>query len=241
MNTTADINHLPMGTTPNSGRILIVDDEEAICDVLKINLELDGYQVDCATSAERALQLDLGGYDLLLLDVMMERMDGLQLAKIVRADETLSHVAIIFCTAKDTEADLLQGFAAGGDDYIKKPFSMAELVARVRSVLHRSRQTTVQRLVCGNLKLDVARASCEVDGKPVTLTRKEFDLLTYLMAHRGRVFSREELLTAVWEQDVYVIDRTIDVNINRLRKKLGDYGTYIVTKQGFGYGFKDRD
>jgi len=230
-----------MLTTP---KILIVDDVEAIGSVMKINLELNGFQADCVTSAEQALALPLEGYDLLLLDVMMERMDGFELAKIIRHNDKAKDVPIIFCTAKDTEEDLLQGFASGGDDYIKKPFSMRELVARVQSVLRRSGRNHDDGeavVACGGLVLDMRLASCEIDGKAVPLTRKEFDLLDYMMRHAGRIFSRDELLQAAWGEDVYVVDRTIDVNINRLRKKLGEYGSHIITKQGFGYGFRTED
>lgn len=223
-------------------KILIVDDEESIGFVLKLNLELAGFEVDVALSGEEALRLRLERYDLFLLDVMMKHIDGFELAHRLRSIESLKSVPIIFCTAKDSEDDLLQGFAKGADDYIKKPFSMRELVARVRSVLHRS----------GRLKLDKEETfeglilckderRCQVDGAEVQLTGKEFDLALFLLENRNKVFSRADILNRVWSEDVYVIDRTVDVNIGRLRKKLGNYGKYIVTKQGQGYGFKTTD
>ena len=223
-------------------KILIVDDEESIGFVLKLNLELAGFEVDVALSGEEALRLRLERYDLFLLDVMMAHIDGFELAHRLRSIEGLKRVPIIFCTAKDSEDDLLQGFAKGADDYIKKPFSMRELVARVRSVLHRS----------GRLKLDKEETfeglilckderRCQVDGAEVQLTGKEFDLALLLLENRNKVFSRADILNRVWSEDVYVIDRTVDVNIGRLRKKLGNYGKYIVTKQGQGYGFKTTD
>lgn len=220
-------------------KILVVDDEESICMVLKMNLEMAGYQVDTALSAEDALKLKkLGSYNLVLLDVMMGGMSGFELAQHMRATDGLKQVPIIFCTAKSGEDDLLQGFASGADDYIKKPFSMKELLARVKSVLARTGAlATADTLKFEGLELSLKLRTCTVDGEPVQLTRKEFDLLAFLMDGIDRVFSRAEILAGVWADDVYVIDRTIDVNINRLRKKLGRYGRHIETKLGYGYGF----
>lgn len=222
-----------------SPRILVVDDEESICYVLKVNLELAGFVVDMALSAEEALRLKLEQYDLFLFDVMMEHMSGFELAQAVRRRDELKSVPIIFCTAKDSEEDLLKGFATGADDYIKKPFSMRELVARVRSVLHRSGRFTADRLVYyEGLVVDTVERTCTVDDEPVQLTGKEMDLLVFFLDNRDKIFSRAEILNRVWETGVYVVDRTIDVNVGRLRKKLGRYGNNIVTKQGQGYGFK---
>ncbi len=219
-------------------KILVVDDEESICLVLKMNLEMAGYQVDTALSAEDALKLKLGSYNLVLLDVMMGGMSGFELAQHMRATEGQKHVPIIFCTAKSGEDDLLQGFASGADDYIKKPFSMKELLARVKSVLNRTGALdAAETLKFEGLELSLKQRTCTTDGNPVQLTRKEFDLLAFLMGSPDRIFSRADILTAVWADDVYVIDRTIDVNINRLRKKLGRYGRHIETKLGYGYGF----
>ena len=219
-------------------KILVVDDEESICLVLKMNLEMAGYQVDTALSAEDALKLKLGSYNLVLLDVMMGGMSGFELAQRMRATEGQKQVPIIFCTAKSGEDDLLQGFASGADDYIKKPFSMKELLARVKSVLNRTGAlAAAETLKYEGLELSLKQRTCVSDGEQVQLTRKEFDLLAFLMGSPDRIFSRAEILTAVWTEDVYVIDRTIDVNINRLRKKLGRYGRHIETKLGYGYGF----
>ncbi len=219
-------------------KILVVDDEESICLVLKMNLEMAGYQVDTALSAEDALKLKLGSYNLVLLDVMMGGMSGFELAQRMRATEGQKQVPIIFCTAKSGEDDLLQGFASGADDYIKKPFSMKELLARVKSVLNRTGAlAAAETLKYEGLELSLKQRTCVSDGEQVQLTRKEFDLLAFLMGSPDRIFSRAEILTAVWAEDVYVIDRTIDVNINRLRKKLGRYGRHIETKLGYGYGF----
>lgn len=227
-----------------SAKILVVDDEETICYVLKINLELAGYSIVTANSAEEALRLDLSQFNLLLLDVMMERMSGFELAKRIRQDARLKHIPIIFCTAKDSEDDVLTGFDTGADDYIKKPFSMKELLARVKSVLSRSTMSGHDASVIefGGLTLDTVQKSCTVNGRPVMLTPREFETLTLLLSNIDRIFSRDEILSAVWhdKHDVIVVDRTIDVNINRLRKKIGEYGNHIITKTGFGYGFSTK-
>jgi len=232
-----------MDTTPRQ-RILVVDDEESITYVLKLNLTLAGYDVDVAHSAEQALSLDLTRYNLLLLDVMMGDKSGFELASIIRNNPSTASTPIIFCTALDGEDDLLKGFATGADDYIRKPFSMRELVARVESVLRRSTASTPapsHHISYHSLTLDSDSRTCTIDGVEVKLTKTEFDLLYFLMTHEGKVFSRADLLDKVWPQQTYVVDRTIDVNINRLRKKLQQYSNNIITKAGYGYGFKALD
>lgn len=225
----------------DSQRILVVDDERTLCDVLKLNLELEGYKVDVTYSAEEAQRMPLSSYSLILLDVMMEEMTGIELTTIIRADERTRNVPIILCTAKDDENDIIDGFMCGADDYIKKPFSMKELVLRVKSVLRRSSQpkeSNEQKIKYKTLELDLGKRECRIDGTDVSFTKKEFDILKMLLNTPDRIFSREEILDEVWDDDVYVVDRTIDVNINRLRKKMGVYGNNIITKQGYGYGFK---
>lgn len=222
-------------------KILVVDDERTLCDVLKLNLELEGYKVDVTYSAEEAQRMPLSSYSLILLDVMMEEMTGIELTTIIRADERTRNVPIILCTAKDDENDIIDGFMCGADDYIKKPFSMKELVLRVKSVLRRSSQpkeSNEQKIKYKTLELDLGKRECRIDGTDVSFTKKEFDILKMLLNTPDRIFSREEILDEVWDDDVYVVDRTIDVNINRLRKKMGVYGNNIITKQGYGYGFK---
>ncbi len=219
-------------------RILVVDDESVLCDVLRINLELAGYKVDTATSAEEALRLDLSVYDMLILDVMMDKMNGFDLAKTIRSNHALTEVPVIFCTALDSEADLLKGFGTGADDYIKKPFSMNELIVRVKSILRRYEKPDKSIMTYKGMTISHEERRLVIDGEELSLTKKEFDLLWYLMSNANQIFTREALLTAVWEDDVLVVDRTIDVNINRLRKKLGSYGNNIITKSGCGYGFK---
>ena len=226
-------------------RILVVDDERTLCEVLKLNLELEGYSIDIAYSAEEALKKDLSAYSLILLDVMMEEMNGFELTSVIRSDLKLKDTPIVLCTAKDNESDVVKGFTCGADDYIKKPFSMKELVLRVKSVLRRSQaQRAVredQSINCvryKTLELDLEKKECKIDNVDISFTKKEFEILKLLLSNIDKVFSRDEILDVVWEDDVYVVDRTIDVNINRLRKKLGKYGSNIVTKQGYGYGFK---
>lgn len=227
-------------------RILVVDDEESLCEILKFNLEREGYVVATALSAEEALMLDIKTFDLLILDIMMEELSGLGLARILRKRPDTAEIPIIFCTALDSEADKIKGLDIGADDYISKPFSVAEVMARVRSVLRRTRRLqqqdtatdhseviTYEGLVVNNLD-----KSCRVDGNEVALTRKEFDILVLLLSARGKILSREEIMKYVWSDEVIVLDRTIDVNITRLRKKLGAYGNNIVTRTGYGYGFK---
>ncbi len=223
--------------------ILVVDDEEDLCEILKFNLETEGYQVDTAFSAEEALALDLTTYDLLLLDIMMGKISGFKMASILRKEEKTAHLPIIFLTAKDTENDMLTGFNLGADDYISKPFSIRQVQARVKAVLRRSldKEKTEKNssiLQYKTLALDTERIKASVDGNVISLTKKEFEILRLLLENINHVFSREEILTRVWKDEVYVLDRTIDVNITRLRKKIGEYGKNIVTRLGFGYCFE---
>ena len=228
-------------------RILIVDDEETLCEVLQLNLENEGYDVDIAFSAEEALALDLKGYSLILLDIMMGEISGIKMAKMLKADVATAGIPIIFCTARDSEDDMIMGLNLGADDYIMKPYTIRNVVARVKSVLRRTAGTkgqTVQAekpctLEVEGLKLDLEFKRCTVDGVEVKLARKEFELLAYLISHRGKILSREQILSKVWSDEVVVLGRTIDVNITRLRSKIGEYGSYIVTRSGFGYGYRD--
>lgn len=228
-------------------RILIVDDEETLCEVLKLNLENEGYDVDIAFSAEQALKLGLKSYSLILLDIMMGEISGIRMAKMLKADVNTADIPIIFCTAKDTEDDMIMGLNIGADDYIMKPYTIRNVIARVKSVLRRTSgnkggNTATEKpnvLQVEGVKLDMEFKRCTIDGVEVKLTRKEFELLAYLISHRGKICSREQILSSVWTSEVVVLDRTIDVNITRLRNKIGAYGSYIVTRSGFGYGFRD--
>ena len=223
-------------------RILVVDDEQDLCEILKYNLETEGYQVETANSAEEALEKDIASYNLLLLDVMMGGMSGFQLAKQLKNSEVTAHIPIIFLTARDTENDTVTGFNLGADDYISKPFSIREVMVRVRAVLRR----TASRLEGAEepavisyqgLLLNLDKKSVSVDGEDVPFTKTEFELLRLLLEERGRVFSRQELIDRVWPKDVLVLDRTVDVNITRMRKKIGRFAKCIVTRLGFGYYF----
>lgn len=226
----------------NQVRILVVDDEQDLCEILKFNLEIEGYNVDTGNSAEEALGLDLSCYNLLLLDVMMGEMSGFALTRQLKADEKTQHIPVIFLTARDTENDMLTGFNIGADDYISKPFSIREVMVRVRAVLRRTVTVSIQddaqpTLSYEGLKLNLNKKTVSVDGVDIPFTKTEFELLHTLLEERGRVFSRQELINKVWPSDVLVLDRTVDVNITRMRKKIGRFSKCIVTRQGYGYFF----
>lgn len=222
------------------GNILVVDDEADIRDILQFNLENVGYIVDCAASAEEALELLSSSHDLILLDVMMEGMSGFRMAEVVR-NEKSSRVPIIFLTAKNREDDLLAGFSAGGDDYISKPFSIHEVLARVNAVLRRSASQPVSRLddviVRGNLRMDVSKKTVHVGDRQVMLSKKEFEILLLLAGHEGQVFSRDAIINELWKDAPYVLERTVDVHIARIRGKLGESKNYITNRSGYGYCF----
>lgn len=222
-------------------RILVVDDEEDLCEILKFNLETEDYKVVTANSAEEALTLDVGSFDLLLLDVMMGGMSGFAMARKLKADDSTANIPIIFLTARDTENDTLTGFNLGADDYISKPFSIREVLVRIRAVLRRSAEVQGQKphavIRYQGLELNLNKKTVSIDGTDVPFTKTEFELLKLLLEERGRVFSRQELIDRVWPKDVLVLDRTVDVNITRLRKKIGRFAKCIVTRLGFGYYF----
>jgi len=225
-------------------RILVVDDEESLCEILKFNLTQAGHYVDTANSAEEALSMNLADYDLLLLDVMMDDISGFQMASIVKNNRATANIPIIFCTAKDTEDDTLKGLDIGADDYISKPFSVKEVIARVKTVLRRSNQTTDKlpkksTIQYETLVLDTISKKITILDKAVSLTKKEFEILHLFLQNMNKVFSREDLLNRVWSDDVYVTDRTVDVHITRLRKKIAPYDKNIVTRLGYGYCFEE--
>ena len=222
-------------------KILVVDDEESLCEILQFNLEVEGYEVDVAYSAEQALDMHPERYSLILLDVMMGEMSGFKMARLLRSRPETAGVPIIFCTARDTEDDTVAGLNIGADDYIAKPFSIREVLARVRSVLRRTAQPAAEEKAVAfeGLRMDLTRKVCTIDGEPLALTKKEFEILALLLSSRGKIFSREEILRQVWSDEVIVLDRTIDVNITRLRRKIGPYGEHIVTRLGYGYGFEE--
>ena len=222
-------------------KILVVDDEESLCEILQFNLEVEGYDVDVAYSAEQALGMHPERYSLILLDVMMGETSGFRMARILKENPATAQVPVIFCTARDSEDDTVAGLNLGADDYIAKPFSIREVLARVRSVLRRTAtaEAEAETIAFEGLEMDLRRKACTLDGKELALTKKEFEILALLIAHRGVIFSREEILHRIWSDEVIVLDRTIDVNITRLRRKIGPYGKHIVTRLGYGYGFEE--
>jgi two-component system, OmpR family, alkaline phosphatase synthesis response regulator PhoP len=229
-----------MGSDLKGKKILIVDDEEDLCEILQYNLSNEGYKTEIAHSAEDALKKSLHTYDLLILDVMMGPMSGFKLADKLRK-EMDNNVPVIFLTAKDTENDKLTGFSLGADDYITKPFSVNELTARVKAVLKRSdfsKPKGAATTKFGDIELDTVKKRLIIDEEKIELTKKEYEILKLLLENQSRVFSREDILMRVWGGDVIVTDRTVDVNITRLRTKLGKFGSSLKNKTGYGYFFE---
>lgn len=233
-------------------RILVVDDEPDLCEGLKLNLEIEGYEADTAYSAEEALEMDLAGYDLLLLDVMMGAMSGFDMARKLKRNPQTANIPIIFCTAKNADDDMIAGLNIGADDYITKPYNVRNVLARIKSVLRRSDRGTTPApsapaqeppkakrvLREEGLVLDLDQIVCTIDEVPIRMPRKEFELLALFMSNPGKIFSREDILQKVWSDEVIVVNRVVDVNVTRLRSKIGKYGKLIVTRSGYGYGFK---
>ena len=226
-------------------KILVVDDEFDICEILQYNLETEGFEVVTANSAEEALELPLHDFALILLDVMMGEMSGFQMARRLKNNSSTAQIPIIFITALDGEDNLVKGLNIGADDYIAKPLSIKEVKARVRAVLRRSSlqqqaKTTSDdsKIVYEGITLDLNAKTATCDGQELVFTKLEFELLSFFLQHPNKVFSREDLLKYCWPQDVMVLDRTVDVNITRLRKKLGRYGKQIKTRVGYGYCFE---
>lgn len=229
-----------------SRKLLIVDDEETLCEALRFNFEAEGYEVATANSAEEVLSMDISDCDLILLDIMMGDISGTQLAKILKSNPATASIPIIFCTAKDAEDDMIDGLELGADDYIVKPYTLRNVMARVRAVLRRtvaapapSRPDDPDKVSYEGLTVIPSRKLCLVDGEEVRLPRKEFEILLKLLRNIGRIFSREELLREIWPDEVVVLDRVVDVNITRIRQKIGRYGSHIKTRSGYGYGFMD--
>ncbi len=234
-------------------RILVIDDEEALCDILKYNLEKEGYQVDCSYSAVEALERDLTQYSLFIVDIMMEQLSGYDFVQRLRSNMATESLPVIMCSALGGEDDKVTGLNIGADDYISKPFKIAEVTARVRAVLRRAAPVLnagkpepepsdlqlAPDIVYEDLRVDQNEKVCYIKDEELLLTRTEYDLLTFFLSHRNRIYSREQIIREVWGPDVLVSKRAIDTNVTRLRKKLGDYGNNIVTRPGFGYGFKE--
>lgn len=237
-------------------KILVVDDEPDLCEGLKLNLEIEGYEADTAYSAEEALEMDLTSYDLILLDVMMGKMSGFEIARILKRNPTTANIPIIFCTAKNADDDMIAGLNLGADDYVTKPYNIRNILARIKSVLRRSErngggaaaspsapvtkeEVKAKRIIREEgLVIDLDQIVCTIDEVPVRMPRKEFELLSLFMSNPGKIFSREDILQKVWSDEVVVVNRVVDVNVTRLRAKIGKYGKLIVTRSGYGYGFK---
>ncbi len=223
--------------------ILVVDDEEDLCEILQFNLESLGYKVEIASSAEDALNKEIDGFDLILLDVMMGGMSGYKLADIIRKKLKLS-IPIIFLTARSTENDLLTGFNLGGDDFITKPFSINEVSARIKAVLKRTKDNTdkqAETINFGNILLNLDNKTLSIDGENIDLPRKEYEIFSLLLKNPNRIFTRAEILFRAWPNEVIVNERTVDVNITRLRKKVQPFGIRIMNKPGYGYYFQPKD
>lgn len=224
-------------------KILVVDDESDIREILQFNLENAGFTVDCAGSAEEALEVLEPSHSLILLDVMMGGMSGFRMAEVLRKEKN-NQVPIIFLTAKSSQNDLLAGFSAGGDDYIPKPFSIQEVIARVRAVMRRfpqAEETVPDMLECGAVKIDLDSKMVYIDGERVMFSKKEFEVLSLMASYPGKIFSREDLITELWKDAPYVLDRTVDVHIARIRSKLGTRKSYLVNRSGYGYIFNSAE
>ena len=230
----------------NKHKILVVDDEEDLCEILQFNLESEGYDVMTASSAEVALDLlNVQSFSLILLDVMMGGMSGFKMAAKLRG-EFKNQTPIIFLTARDTENDLLTGFSIGADDYISKPFSIKEVIARVKALMRRSENISTKTLASqneefieiDNLHLDIQNKEVVIEGEKIKLTRTEFEILKLLTSAPNKVFSREEILDRVWGIEQIVGDRTVDVHITRLRKKIMEHGNKITNRSNYGYRYE---
>ena len=226
-------------------KILVVDDEDTLCEVLRFNLEVTGYDVDVAQSAEEALtKISQTPYNLVVLDVMMGETSGFTLARKLKADKDTKDIPIIFLTAKDSEDDMIAGLNIGADDYIFKPYTIRNIVARVGTVLRRTMPVEEEPeedknvIRVGELSIDTTSRSVFINGNYIRMPRKEYEILKLFVSTPGRVYTREEILSKIWGDDVVVIPRVVDVNVTRLRKKLGDFGDRIMTRSGYGYGFE---
>jgi len=221
--------------------VLVVDDDEDLCEILRFNLINDGYQVDIAYSAEEAMQKNLQDYHLIVLDVMLGDISGFNMAHTMRNDPKTMTTPIIFLTARDSENDRLTGFNLGADDYITKPFSVRELMARIHAVITRiniKKMSIMQMVSYDRLNMNLTNKQVILEGEEIRFTKKEFEILKLLIENKNRLFTREELLARVWKEEAFVLSRTVDVNITRIRKKIGCYDKNIVTKLGRGYCFE---
>lgn len=227
-----------------SQKILIVDDDKNIAEVLEFNLRNEGFEVESVYSAEEALQKNISDFQLILLDVMMGGMSGFKMAETIRKEKNI--IPIIFLTAKDTENDMLTGFSVGGDDYISKPFSIKEVIARVKAILKRRsaitpKNSTENKLIFNHFVIDLSSKEVKIDSENIPLTKTEFEILILLAQKPDNVFSREAIIDTVWQETPYITERTVDVHVTRLRKKLGPYAFVIANRSGYGYRFNTVD
>jgi len=225
----------------NPYHILIVDNEEDLCETIRFNLMKEGYQVDVAYSAEEALLTNIQEYNLILLDVILGEISGFKMAHMIRNDPKTAATPIIFLTSRDSENERITGFSLGADDYITKPFSVRELIARINAIIRRinaNRIASIKVISYDRMILNLSNKQVIVDGNQIRFTKKEFEILRIFLENKNRLFTREEILMRVWPEDAYVLNRTIDVNITRIRKKIGFYEKNIVTRLGLGYCFE---
>ncbi|MGM9803937.1 MAG: response regulator transcription factor [Muribaculaceae bacterium] len=233
-------------------KILIVDDEESICEILQYNLELEGYSVNVVSSAEEALRQNIKSYSLIILDIMMKNMNGYELAKKLKSDPETEFTPIIFCSALNSEDARIKGLNIGGDDYIVKPFRIREVLARVRSLLRRAdmirkfdnshqpvspEESDIEFL---GLRIFRKNKQCLINDEPIRLTKTEFELLVFFLSNPNCIYTRKEIISNIWGRKDEVTERAIDTNITRLRKKIGEYGNYLTTRLGYGYGFQKK-
>jgi len=218
-------------------KILIVDDEPVIREILEFNLANEGFEITCANSAEEALEVLTSNHSLILLDIMMGGMSGYKFAELLRRKGNL--IPIIFLTAKDTENDMLTGFSVGGDDYISKPFSIKEVIARVKAIL--KRQKTSDKFVFGDFIIDFNLKEVTIGSEKIVLTKTEYKILVLLINNQGRIVPRSDMIDDIWKDTPFITERTVDVHITRLRKKLGDHASLISNRSGFGYRFNIPD
>lgn len=218
----------------SKGKILVVDDEEALREALGTYLRLEGYEVDVASGAEEAMGMAIGAYNLILLDIMMDGISGTEMASELKRRPETSSIPIIFLTALQDEEDMVAGLNLGADDYIVKPYSVRNVLARVEAVLRRSKPRKRENVEC-----DRDTLICTVDGASLKLPRKEFEILALLLENPGRIFTREELMRRIWPEGIVVTDRSVDVHVTRIRSKLGNYGSCLVSRSGYGYGWRN--
>lgn len=229
-------------------KILVVDDEQDILDLISYNLSKEGFKVFTAADGIQGLETALTCRpDLVILDIMMPGKDGFEVCRALRRDTSFASTAIMFLTAKSSEIDQILGLELGADDYIQKPISPRVLLARVKTMLRRGAENVKTEMIAapellrvGNVEINRQNYTVRVDGKEIFFPKKEFELLAFLASNRGKVFSRESLLRRIWGESVYVIDRTVDVHVSKIREKLGSYGHWIETVKGVGYRFAEQ-